>query len=123
MQLNLQFRAGQESTGGRPCLLLTLGHPAEHHVPGAQARMTRRQAEQSAAGRDFQVVGVRSEGKDGQWPSRRLGRLDPQRNHTVTAPVAAIGAFAGAASTFAAPDRSGSHTIQGQVPRWYISSS
>ena len=71
------------------------------------------QLQQQSARADLDVVGVRADRPAGTAAARRA------------APGSMAAALDGPASTgpLAAPERSGSQIIQGQCPRWYISSS
>ena len=117
MQFNPQVRAWRESAGRGPRLFLAVRFPAQQHITDAQARMPFGEAEQRAASPYLQVVRVRAEGQDRQ--RHRIRHFKPKCDHAGTTE----GADRLATSTFAAPARSGSQTIQGQSPWWYISSS
>ena len=120
-QLDGEVRAGQERMRRVARLLLTFRGAGQHDVPGPQLALG--QAEEQAAGADLDVVRVRADGEHGQRLAGR--RVKGQRQHG-SLPLRRRGGRrnAGQRPAFlAAPERSGSQTIHGHCPRWYISSS
>src|SRR5215475_14113436 len=100
----------------------------QDNVANPQPRLTLGEAEQCPTGADLDVVRVRADGQQGQPPAR--WRFQMQREHAGHPDAEPGGAGllpSGAGNVASAggvmPDRSGSQIIQGQVPRWYISSS
>ena len=121
MQLHLEVRAGCERPGRRLGLLLALTGPRQQDVPDTQPRVALSEAEQGPARCDLNVIGMRADREDRQRRVRR--RVKAQRQHYATTAPGPAAPTAPTAAVFPAPERSGSHTIQGQLPWWYISSS
>jgi hypothetical protein len=74
MEVNGQIGAGNEGARGFPSLGVTLLSPSEDNVPSPQSRVAFSQGEQSPTGSDLNVVRMRADRQDGQFPLRR--RLD-----------------------------------------------
>ena len=102
-------------------LLLAFGGAGQHDVTGPQFALG--QAEEQPPGADLDVVGCAPiASTDSGSPDDAL--MGSGNMMACRYAVAAVAGRPGKDPAFlAAPERSGSHTIHGHCPRWYISSS
>ena len=119
----VEVRARQEGAGRGAGLLLAFGRAGQHHVAGLQPAAAARLSS-SPAGADLDVVGMRADREHGQRP-RPAGasRCSGSMAARYLAPARERRRHPGGTPAWPAPERSGSQTIHGQLPRWYISSS
>ena len=99
-------------------LLPTFLRAGQHHI--ANPQLTFGETKEQSTGTDFDVVWMRTYGEQGQRLVCRS--TQGQWQHDIPRYIVVVASAAVMAPLFA-PDRSGSHIIQGQSPRWYISSS
>ena len=124
MQPDSEVRGGQEGAGRAAGLQLALRRSGQHNVVGLQARLALSQAEQRTAGADLYVIWVRPDREHGQRAARWNRQLQWQHGgHHSDGDLGTDWIERVPVLRPIKPDRSGSHTIQGQFPRWYISSS
>jgi polysaccharide pyruvyl transferase WcaK-like protein len=123
VEFDLEVSVRRETPHRPPGLLLPLRRSGQQNVPQPEPRVAPGEAEQHAAGRDLDVVWVRADREQRHRLPGGLGQL--QADHTGTAlpsTAAPPPDMTAADIASACPERSGSQTIHGQYPRWYISS-
>ena len=120
VQREVDHRAGQEGGRGVARLLLPVRLPGDNDVPDGQAGVGRGQAQQQAAGRDLDVVGVGAEHHQG--PDRIQGQHGGQPVRTASARGGGAG-ISPKGTVSGVSGRPWSHTIQGALRPVNMSSS
>ena len=123
VEFDLEISTRREAPHRRPGLLLPLRRSGQQNVPQPEPRVPPGETEQRATGRDLDVVRVRADREQRHRLPGGFGQLQADHAGTALPPTAAPSPEMAAADIAAAcPERSGSQTIHGQYPRWYISS-
>ena len=130
MQIDSEVCSGQEGFCRLASLPVTFRRPGQHYVAGAQSRMAFGEGYQRCPCSNLNIIRVGADGEHRQpftrsglqtkWDHQDFGR---ESDDVGLEPSRAAKAETGPSIGFARPDRSGSQIIQGQLPRWYISSS